>query len=83
MRTPNEVQTEIMETIVPIAHDAYKAQIEALLTELVFASRALALSGTADAMQHLHADIYADAGQKTAEGWQRAIYFLEGKEWPA
>jgi len=73
MKTLNDIRADIL---AEVALEGIDADLHDLLNELVFASRALALKTSADAMYAI-----ADAGAPAhASGWRRAANWLEGRE---
>jgi len=78
MRTPNEVREEIM-GFLAFSSDAEEERMQGLLTELIFASRALALKTSADAMRHIALGP-PPPSMAEREGWKKAVAFLEGEE---
>jgi len=73
MKTLNDIRADIL---AEVASEGIDADLKELLDELVFASRALALKTSADAMYA----IAATGPPVFAPGWRRAANWLEGKE---
>ena len=70
MRTPNEIRADINLEVAP---EGGSERLEELLTELVFASRLLALKTSADAMRRLG----EESDDFHAHGWHRAADWLQ------